>query len=78
MGPFHWILLVGFVVLGVGCDQGAGQKPQGEEARPPGQGSAQVAKVKVTRAGTIYLDGKAVTPAELKQEFVRRKRAQGV
>ena len=78
MGPLRWIILVGFVVVGVGCDQGSRQKPQPEEGRPPGQESAHVAKVKITQAGTIYLDGKTVSMAELKQEFVRLKRAQGV
>jgi hypothetical protein len=78
VGPFRLIILVGLVVLGVGCDQGSRQRPPQEEARPSGQESAHVAKVKVTRAGTIYLDGKTVSLAELKQEFVRLKRVQGV
>jgi hypothetical protein len=77
-GPLRWIVLVGLVVLGVGCDQGSRQKPQPEEARPPGQESADIAKVKVTQAGTIYLDGKTVTMAELEQEFARLKQAHGV
>lgn len=77
VGPFRWIILVGLVVLGVGCDQGS-QRPPQEEVRPPRQESGHVAKVKVTQAGTIYVDGKAVSMAELRQEFARLKEAQGV
>jgi hypothetical protein len=38
---------------------------------------AEIAKVKVDQAGTIYLTGKTVTMEELKQEFARLKQANG-
>ncbi len=38
---------------------------------------AEVAKVKVDQAGTIYLNGKTVSTEELKQEFSRLKQVKG-
>jgi hypothetical protein len=77
-GPFRWIMLVGLLVLGIGCDQRPRQRPEPAQGRPTGQEATEVAKVKVTQAGMIYLNGKTVTMAELKQEFTRLKQAHGV
>ncbi len=38
---------------------------------------AEIAKVKVDRVGTIYLNGKTVNIEELKQEFARLKQSKG-
>ncbi|MFQ5846665.1 MAG: hypothetical protein ACE5IQ_03215 [Candidatus Methylomirabilales bacterium] len=38
----------------------------------------EIAKVKIDRAGTIYLSGKTSTLEELKQEVVRLKQANGI
>lgn len=67
------ILVAGLIVLGVGCDGGAEQRG----ARDAVQEFAEIAKVKVTKAGVIYLDGRKVTIDELKQEFSRLKQANG-
>lgn len=72
-----WVVVVGLVVIGVGCDRGAEQRAEQAERRPAAQEATEIAKVKVTRAGMIYLNGKLVALEELKREFARLKQASG-
>ncbi|MCH7895661.1 MAG: hypothetical protein IH782_02005 [candidate division NC10 bacterium] len=71
------VLLVGLVFFGVGCDRGSQQRGEQPEERGAVQEFAEVAKVKVDQAGTIYLNGKTVSIEELKQEFSRLKQVKG-
>lgn len=72
-----WVVVVGLVFVGVGCDTGAEQRAEQAQRHPVVQEATEIAKVKVTRAGMIYLNGKLVGPEELKQEFARLKQANG-
>jgi hypothetical protein len=70
-------MIVGVAVFGAGCGEwpveAADQTRKGE----PSQQFAEIAKVKVDRTGTIYLNGKSVTIDALKQEFARLKHGNG-
>ncbi len=72
-----WIILVGLVLFGVGCDQESEHQTERRQKRDMTQESAEIAKVKVDRGGTIYLNGKTVSIEELKQEFGRLKQTNG-
>lgn len=71
------VMLAGLVFFGVGCDRESGQRAGQTQERGVVQEFAEIAKVKVDRAGTIYLNGKTVTIEELKQEFARLKHSNG-
>lgn len=71
------ILLVSLVFLGIGCGKDAEQQAGQAEERNMVQGAAAIAKVKVDRAGAIFLNGKTVTLEELRNEFARLKEAGG-
>ncbi|MGH7753072.1 MAG: NADH-quinone oxidoreductase subunit N [Gemmatimonadales bacterium] len=51
---------------------------RGEEQREPTPSQPEIAKVKVTAAGEITLNGRSVSLEELKREFARLKRVGGV
>ncbi|MEE8624716.1 MAG: hypothetical protein V3T19_05195 [Acidiferrobacterales bacterium] len=72
-----WVILVGLVFLGIGCDTVSEQRPAKTQERGAVGESTEIAKVKVTQAGTIYLGGKFVTLGELKQELARLKQVNG-
>ena len=77
--PMHRVLSVVVVLLLclLGCE-GRSDQP---EAKTREQGrvgqSSEIAKVKVTRTGAIYLNGKGVTMGELKEEFARLTQVNG-
>jgi hypothetical protein len=71
-------MVVGLVVVGVGCDRGAEHRDERTGARPAAQEAAEIAKVKVTQTGVIYLNGKKASMEELRQEFARLKQVNGV
>ncbi|MFQ5545714.1 MAG: hypothetical protein ACE5FE_07035 [Acidiferrobacterales bacterium] len=71
------IMLACFVFFGVGCDSESEQRAGQTQDRGAVQEFAEIAKVKVDRAGTIYFNGKTVTTEELKQEFARLKQSKG-
>ncbi len=73
-----WVMVVGLVVVGVGCDRGAEHRAERTGARPAGQETAEIAKVKVTQTGVIYLNGKKASMEEVRQAFARLKQVNGV
>jgi len=72
-----WVMGIGLVVISVGCDRGAEKRGEPIQKREGVQEFAEIAKVKVTRGGTIYLNGKTVSIEELRQEFAGLKQAGG-
>ncbi len=72
-----WVTLVALVFFGVGCDKASEQPADRVQDGGTVQQFAEIAKVKVDQAGTIYLNGKTVGLEELKEEFARLKQANG-
>ena len=72
-----WAMIVGVAFFGVGFDQWPVEAAERTRERDTAQQFAEVSKVKVDRAGTIYLNGKIVTIEALKQECARLKHANG-
>ena len=66
--------LIAFVLLASGCTSGSDQPADQPQTQPE---PTAIAKVKVDRAGTIFLDGTEVTVDELKQAFARLKQEGG-
>ena len=71
------VILVSVVFCGVGCERGPEQRAESTQEQGAVPEFAEIAKVKVDQAGTMYLNGKTVTIEELKQEFARLKQANG-
>ena len=67
-------LLLAVVLLASGCASGSDQPAEQTQEQPD---PTAIAKVKVDRSGTIYLDGTAVTLDELHQAFARLKQDGG-
>ena len=67
-------VLLAFVLLASGCTSGSDQ-PADQPQEPPEP--TAIAKVKVDRSGTIFLDGTEVTVDELREAFARLKEEGG-
>jgi len=72
-----WAMLVGVAFFGLGCDQWFVEAAERAREGESSQQFGEIAKVKVNRTGTIYLNGKVVTIEALKQEFARLKQGNG-
>lgn len=68
--------LIAFVLLASRCTPAADQ-PADQEQEQGTPEPTPIAKVKVDRLGTIYLDGNEVSLEELKQAFARLKEVDG-
>ena len=70
-------LLVVLLLCILGCEGRSEQ--EGAKTREQGtvHQSSEIAKVKVTRIGAIYHNGKAITIDEVKKEFARLKQVNG-
>jgi hypothetical protein len=70
-------MIVGFVFFGLGCNQWPVEAAERAREGESPQQFGEIAKVKVNRTGTVYLNGKVVTIEALKQEFARLKHTNG-
>ncbi len=68
--------LIAFMLLASSCTSGSDQQADQEQEQAPPEPTI-IAKVKVDRLGTIYLNGNEVTLEELKQAFARLKEEGG-
>ncbi len=68
-----WVIIVALAFFGLGYDQWSVEAAERMREGETGQQFAEISKVKVDRAGAIYLNGRIVTIEALKQEFARLK-----
>jgi biopolymer transport protein ExbD len=71
------VSLVGLIFFGAGYDRLPESWAQQTREQAAVQQFAEIAKVKVDQAGTIYLNGRIVKIEQLRQEFARLKQANG-
>ena len=72
-----WAIIVGLALFGLGWHQWPVEADEQAREVESSQQFGEIAKVKVNRTGTIYLNGKVVTIEALKQEFARLKQGNG-
>ena len=72
-----WVMVVALAFFGLGYDQWFVEAAERTREGDTTQQFGEISKVKIDRAGTIYLNGKTVTIEELKKEFARLGQADG-
>lgn len=71
------LILVGLVFLQAGCGRRPDASASKMQLRPDLHPPAELAKVKVSQDGEIFLDGKPTTMEDLKRELSRLKQVDG-